>query len=183
MEKVTTKECQVCREDKPLDQFSKNSKAKDLKQAACKACNKKTNAKFRNKRPAYQNNYYNTEKGRANKIKALNKMWDSEGAGIYRIRNKVTGTVYIGSTTQYARRRFEWASYLNNPKDHRRYFSDRMYNDAMKYGREVFEWEKIEPMTGSKQKIVDREYEIIKLLHKIGVDIYNVQGVIIYKDI
>ena len=177
MENIATKVCQVCGEDKPLDQYSKNSRAKDGKQAACKACNKKTNAKFRKKRPAYQTKYYNTEKGKANKLKALYKMWDAEGGGIYRVINKVTGTIYIGSTTQYARRRFEWHTYLNNPEDHRRYFSDRMYDDAIKYGQEVFEWEKIEPITGSKKDIVTREYEIIHLLNKLGVDIYNVHGV------
>lgn len=177
MEKQITKVCQVCGEDKPIDQYSKNSRAKDLKQAACKSCNKKANARFRDKRPAYQNDYYKTERGKTNKLKAVNKMWDSEGAGIYRVINKKTGTIYIGSTTQYARRRMEWATYLNNPEDHRRYFSDKMYSDAIKYGKDAFKWEKIEPMTCSKKKIVDREYEIIRLLHKLGVDIYNIHGV------
>jgi len=174
---METKVCVRCKEDKPLDQYSKSSRAKDGLQTACKDCNKVTNAKFRKKRPAYQNKYYNTEKGKANKLKALNKMWDSEGAGIYRVINKVTGTIYIGSTTQYVRRRHEWHTYLSNPEEHRRYFSDRMYDDALKYGKEVFEWEKIEPMTGSKKDIVTREYEIIRLLDKLGVDIYNVHGV------
>jgi len=174
---METKVCVRCKEDKPLDQYSKSSRAKDGLQTACKDCNKVTNAKFRKKRPAYQNKYYNTEKGKANKLKALNKMWDSEGAGIYRVINKVTGTIYIGSTTQYVRRRHEWHTYLSNPEEHRRYFSDRMYDDALKYGKEVFEWEKLEPMTGSKKDIVTREYEIIRLLDKLGVDIYNVHGV------
>ena len=104
-------------------------------------------------------------------------MWDSEGYGIYKVVNKITGTIYIGSTTQYVRRRMEWTTYLNSPEDHRRYFSDRMYEDALKYGKDAFEWSKIEPMTGSKQDITDREYEIIKLLNKLGVDIYNVHGI------
>ena len=160
------KRCLTCGEEKELDQFSKNSRAKDLKQQSCKSCNREVNRKFRERRPEYQKKYYSTPKGKKNKIEALQRMWNSEGGGIYRVINNVTGTIYIGSTTQYARRRMEWHTYLNSPEDHRRYFGDKMYEDALKYGKDAFEWQKVEPMSASKQEITDREYEIIKLLHR-----------------
>lgn len=171
------KTCQTCKKEKELKEYSKGRRNEDGLQKSCKACNKAVNAKFRAKRPQYQKKYYNTPKGKKNKVDALQRMWSKEGGGIYRVINRVTGTIYIGSTTQYVRRRMEWTTYLNNPEDHRRYFSDRMYEDALKYGKDAFEWEKVEPMTGSKQDITDREYQIIKLLYKLGVDIYNVHGV------
>jgi len=174
---METKVCQVCKEDKPLDQYSKNSRAEDGKQAACKACNKITNDKFRKKRPQYQNKYYKTEKGKINKLKALYKKWDSEGSGVYRIVNKETGWIYIGSSLQLARRRMEWHTYLNNPEQHKRFFAPKMLEDAVKYGEDAFEWSALEVIEGkTKKEIVAREFEIIKLLVKTGVKVYNIVG-------
>lgn len=174
---METKVCVRCKEEKTVDQFSKSRAAKDGLQTGCKACNKITNAKFRDKRPAYQNKYYKTEKGKKNKLKALNKMWDSEGSGIYKIVNKETGCIYIGSTLQLARRRIEWATYLGNPDQHKRYFSDKMLEDTKRYGADAFEWTPLEKMVKNKKEITTREYEIIKVLSAAGVDIYNVLGI------
>ena len=51
------KRCLTCGEEKELDQFSKNSRAKDLKQQSCKSCNREVNRKFRERRPEYQKKY------------------------------------------------------------------------------------------------------------------------------
>lgn len=171
-----TKVCQQCKEEKPLDQYSKCSKFEDGKQKACKACNKLNNAKFRKTRPAYQHKYYQTEKGKENKLKALRKAWNSEGSGVYRIVNKANGWIYIGSTKQLSRRRLEWTSYLNNLELHRRYLSDQMFADVVKYGVDAFEWSILEKMEGTKKQITGREYQIIKLLKDAGVNLYNILG-------
>jgi len=47
---METKKCLRCKTEKTIDQFSKN-------QQECKACNKITNAKFREKRPDYWSEY------------------------------------------------------------------------------------------------------------------------------
>ena len=175
---METKVCRQCKEDKPLEQFSKLSSAEDGKQKECKACNKINNAKFRSKRPAYQNKYYKTEAGKQNKLKALHKSWDSLGAGIYKLVNKQTGRFYIGSTTQLNRRKLEWWSYLNSPDQHKRFLNDDLYSDVIKYGRDAFEWSIVEQIEGgSKNKVTKREYEIIEMMSKLDINLYNVLGV------
>jgi hypothetical protein len=52
--KMKTKICKKCKEEKPLIEFSKNSKSKDKLQYACKICDrkrvKKAHIKYKNKR-------------------------------------------------------------------------------------------------------------------------------------
>ena len=177
-----TKVCITCKEDKPLDQFSKLSIAKDGKQSSCKECNKIVNANFRKNRPKYQKKYYHTEVGRANKIKALNKSWDSLGAGVYKVTNKHTGEIYIGSSTQLNRRKTEWHAYLQQPDIYRKYMGEPLYNSAMKYGYDAFIWEIVEVIEdGTSKKVQKREYELIKILTLVGIKLFNQLGVLVGK--
>lgn len=165
--------CIQCGEEKALDQFSKNSRAKDGLQTACKACNKINNAKFRQTKPEYQKQYWGTPKGHENRYKASQKFFDKKGAGIYILKNKVTGKIYVGKSTQLQRREVEWRMYLNNLNtDHSR---KMIGDDVEKYGVEAFEMiiiEKVENPT--KELLLKRERYYVKLFKKIG-EIYNTQ--------
>ena len=163
---METKVCQQCKEDKPLEQYSKCSKFEDGKQKACKACNKINNAKFRKKRPQYQNKYYRTEIGKANKIKALNKSWDSLGAGIYVIVNTKTGSVYVGESHQLNRRKLEWSSWINNK--FYQYMNSDFIAEIEKYGTDCWEWKVVEVLENPQKKtLLRKENEYIKIYQKV----------------
>lgn len=168
-----SKTCIQCREEKPLEQFSKCSRNKDGLQTACKACNKINNAKFRQTKPEYQKGYWGTPKGAENRYKASQKFFDRKGAGIYIIKNKVTGKIYVGKSTQLQRREQEWRMYLNNLNtDHSR---KMIGNDVEKYGVEAFEMIIIEQIENpTKELLSKRERYYVKLFRKVG-EIYNTQ--------
>jgi hypothetical protein len=150
---METKNCITCKEDKPLDQFSKCSRLPDGKQPSCKECNKITNAKFREKRPKYQTNYYqNNPQGRRNMIDATQRYYDAEGGGIYLLINKENGKVYVGQTSQYNRRKNEWNTYPTNPVKWGRFLNKELYDDCVHYGPDAFEWKILERMPDSTLK-------------------------------
>lgn len=164
--------CVQCGEEKPADQFSKNSRAKDGLQTACKACNKVNNAKFRQTKPQYQKQYWGTPRGHERRKEAQQKFFDKKGGGIYVIKNKVTGKIYVGETTQLQRREVEWRMYLNNLNtDHSRKL---MAEDMEKYGIEGFEMIIVEQMGSNptKEELKKRERYYVKLFKKIG-EVYN----------
>ena len=163
---METKYCSQCREDKPLDQFSKLSSSKDGKQPQCKSCNKVNNARFRKKRPKYQNQYYQTETGRINKRKALDKAWDSLGAGVYVIVNKESGSVYVGESHQLQRRKLEWSSWINGKMYH--LMNREFAAEIEKYGTDVWEWKVVEVLEKPQKKtLLRKENEYIKIYSKI----------------
>ena len=167
------KTCIQCSEEKPVEQFSKCSRNKDGLQTACKACNKINNARFRQTKPEYQKQYWGTPKGYENRYKALQKFFDKKGAGIYILKNKVTGKIYVGKSTQLQRREIEWKMYLNNLNtDHsRRTIGD----DVEKYGVDAFEMIIIEKIENPTTEILSkRERYYVKLFKKVG-EIYNTQ--------
>jgi len=166
--------CVQCGEEKALDQFSKNSRAKDGLQGACKACNKANNAKFRKEKPEYQRQYWGTPKGYENRYRALQKFFDKKGGGIYIIKNKVTGKIYVGETTQLNRREIEWRMYLTHLNtDHSKKL---MGEDVEKYGIDAFEMIVIEQMGSdvTKKELLKRERYYVKLFKKVG-EVYNTQ--------
>lgn len=167
------KTCVQCCEVKPADQFSKNSRAKDGLQTACKACNKVNNARFRQTKPEYQKQYWSTPKGHELRYKAQKKWYDKKGAGIYVLKNLVTGKIYVGKSSQLQRREIEWRMYLNNLNtDHCRKL---IGEDVEKYGIDAFEMiiiEKVENHT--PELLTKRERFYIKTFAKIG-QVYNVQ--------
>ena len=170
---METKNCITCKEDKPLDQFSKCSRKPDGKQPSCKECNKITNAKFREKRPTYQVKYYNTPTGNKAKLKAQKKFWSKAGGGIYVLINKVNKHVYVGQTSQFNRRSVEWKMYSKNPGAFSRYLSQHFKDAIVQYGQESFEWKIIEKMPDSTLKErKKRENYYIDLFSHI-TEVYN----------
>ena len=167
------KTCITCKEDKTLDNYSKASRRPDGKQPSCKACNKITNAKFREKRPAYQKKYYYSPTGHINKLKAQEVFWSKDGGGIYMVYNKINTNVYIGQTNKFKRREVEWAVYINNLEGFSRYVNDDFKKDIEKYGKENFVFEIVErmPDASSRQRKI-RENFYIELFGKI-TNTYN----------
>ena len=163
---METKFCNQCNKDKSLDEFSKLSRSKDGKQPQCKSCNKINNAKFRESRPDYQNQYYGTDKGRANKIKALERYWDTLGAGIYVIVNKESGSVYVGETNRLQRRKIEWYTWINNRDYH--YMNFEFAQEIEKYGTDCWKWEVVEVLENPQKKtLLRKENEYINIYSKI----------------
>ncbi len=93
---TTTKQCTHCKLTKPLSEFGKNKRNKDLHQYYCKECGRKSSAKWRteegnrDKYVSYAKDYYKSNKsqwkGYANAPKPY----------VYRITHKTNGDYYIG---------------------------------------------------------------------------------------
>ena len=170
---METKNCITCKEDKPLDQFSKCSRKPDGKQPSCKACNKITNAKFREKRPGYQVKYYYTPDGHKAKLKAQAKFWSKAGGGIYVLINKVNNNIYVGQTSQFNRREVEWRMYTRNPHLMSRYLNQSFKDAIVRYGHESFEWKVIEEMPNATlRQRRQRENHYIETFSLI-TEVYN----------
>lgn len=165
------KVCVQCKEEKLVEQFSKNSRAKDGLQTACKACNKINNAKFRTTKPEYQKQYWGTPKGAERRYEASQKFYDKKGAGIYVIKNKVTSKIYVGKSVQLQRRELEWRMYLNNLNtDHAR---KTIGDDVEKYGMDAFEMIIVEQVQNPTTELLKkRERFYIKMFAKVG-EVYN----------
>lgn len=67
MESIVSKNCRSCQTDKPLSEFSKNSKNKDGYRYFCKTCEKQK-----------ATDYYNKNKER---VKATVRAWQKEHPG------------------------------------------------------------------------------------------------------
>ena len=160
--------CIQCREEKPADQFSKNSRAKDGLQTACKACNKVNNAKFREERPGYQKDYWRTPRGKATRKQAQDKYFDSEGAGIYIVKNLINGRLYIGQSYQLARRKTEWRLYLKHPSWRELFVNQSLRRDIETFGQENFTLTVVEKVESDKKKLKEREKYYIRLLRKFN---------------
>ena len=168
------KTCITCGEHKPLEQYSKASRRPDGLQASCKACNKISNRKFRESRPEYQNKYYRTPDGHKAKLKAQQKFWEKDGGGIYIIKNKENGKVYIGQTSKYNRREIEWKVYFTHPDGHSHYLNAMFFEDVKHYGIEAFEFIRLEPMlNATTYQRKKRENFYINLFSLVG-QVYNV---------
>lgn len=167
--------CIECKETKTLDRFSKNSRAADGLQGACKDCNKASNAKFREEKPEYQKAYWNTPRGKETRKQAQYKYFDSEGAGIYIVKNLINGKLYIGQSHQIARRKLEWRLYLKHPNWREIFVNEALANDIEKYGPDNFTLNVIEKMEDDKKNLRLREKYYIRLLRKFN-DLYNYQN-------
>ena len=169
------KYCNQCDQTKSLDEFSKLSKAKDGKQPQCKACNKVNNAKFRKTRPKYQEDYYYTPQGYKNKIKAVNKYWNQDGAGIYVIKNTKSGKLYVGQSLQLKRRQLEWKQWLAARDTY--HINYKMIADVDKYGADSFKFGILEVLENPQKKtLMKREYFYIQMFNKV-VEMYNIDVV------
>jgi len=169
------KSCIECNLEKDTSQFSKCSRRPDGLQQACKQCNKAANDKFREERPEYQRDYWRTPRGKATRRQAQDKYFDSEGAGIYIVKNLINGRLYIGQSQQIARRKLEWRLYLKHPGWRELFVNESLKSDIDKYGSENFSLNVIERMENDKKKLKEREKYYIRLLRKFN-DLYNYQN-------
>ena len=170
MEQIT-KHCNKCGTDKPLDQFSKCSKAKDGLQFSCKACNKKVNDKYRVEHPEWFREWYNkTPTNKEKFIKTVYKSNAALGGGIYAVMNLQEKKVYIGQTTEFRRRRIEHFSmkekYNNTNKS--------LAEDVRRLGREAFDFlilEKCEDL--SEENLIQKELKWIGTFKNSDFEFYN----------
>ncbi len=72
---IASKRCCKCKKSKPLSEFYKNCTTKDGYQLECKTCRKEHAQSKRSKtyHKIYQNQYYQTEKGKAVILKSVKK--------------------------------------------------------------------------------------------------------------
>ena len=168
-----SKTCRVCGIEKPLEEFSKCTPCKDGRQRECKACNKESNKKFRESNPSYQKEYWNTPKGHKLRYAASQRFFSKNEGGIYLIKNKVNGYIYIGQSYQLVRREIEWRTYFKNPHLRPRYINEFFREEMDKYGVEAFEWLVLEHMPlADRKELKKREKYYINLFSKF-VTLYN----------
>lgn len=89
--------------------------------------------------------------------------------GIYEIRNKLDGKIYIGSTTKSLEKRWKDHQKFLRLKQHRNRFLQHAWN---KYGSEVFEFVVLEEIQ-SPQDILNREQYWIDQYFDNGINCYN----------
>ncbi len=83
-------------------------------------------------------------------------------ACIYKITNKKTGKIYIGSTSNFYKRKMEHINNLKSGNDHSRY----LQNSWNKYGGDSFEFEIIEKCNPIKNILLSKEQYYLDLLLK-----------------
>lgn len=99
------KQCTSCFKTLPLEQFSKNSKAKDGKQWHCKSCNRKENLKFRTEiNPHHHAQWQRKNPNRISELVSKYRKAD-KGGYVYYITNP-NGEYYVGMTQMYPQVRF-----------------------------------------------------------------------------
>ena len=86
---------------------------------------------------------------------------------VYKITNLLDGRFYIGSTTNFKKRRHRWRDYTSNT-------DSPIKKDILEYGRDNFLIEPIEifPEDATRQDVAARELELI---HELNPE-YNVIG-------
>jgi len=93
--------------------------------------------------------------------------------GVYAIRNKITGAVYIGSTSHNFRIRFKTHRKLLRRNRHDNIYLQRAWN---KYGEESFEFFIVESMAASPDIIVKAEQRWIDYYRQsTEIDCYNLR--------
>ena len=148
------KRCYKCKETKDFTEFGKNKTKKDGYQNQCKACMKRyrdaNKAKIAESGKQYRDNN-KTKIAEYKKQRILNTI-----PCVYRIKSKVSGIYYIGSTTQPLRDRiskhFQKTSGLESP------FT----------GKNRDNWEIQQLCTGTKEQV--RELEKYMLSTRVGMD-------------
>ena len=98
------------------------------------------------------------------------RLYVKEPAGIYEIRNKKTGSVYIGQTNNVTKRWAQHRSYLNRNV----HLNNRLQNDWNKYGWWEFDFSVLEmydPKTENlKEHLKKREGDLVR---KKLAELYN----------
>ena len=79
-----------------------------------------------------------------------------DGGGIYVIRNKRNGNVYVGKTNNFRKRRNQHFTLLRN----KRHFNKHMQRAFHLYGENAFEFDPIEKIEDEEKRIEREEYWI-----------------------
>jgi len=184
---VETKVCTKCDEEKPAttEYFVKGERYLHGVSSRCKSCDKiyreqnKERISEKQKQWFQENNHRATEnmKGRyqENKdaYKANAKLYRQQlPAGVYRIRNKETGRVYIGASTATPKR---WARHKRELRKRAHHNID-MQRDYDSYGLDSFEFEIIEefPCNAQFSTLEKKEAQEIKTRLTEGQNLYNI---------
>ena len=99
-----TKVCSKCGRILPVDNFYKDSKAKDGLQCWCRECCSKYRQTYNQTHKEYYKQYYQTNKEHRNQYqKGYNREYYKQYKGyyLYIILNKQGNIVYVGQTTNY----------------------------------------------------------------------------------
>ena len=170
------KTCPKCKEEKPRLEFNKEKARKDGLQYTCRECRKQYCKENAEKIKQYHKQYYkeNAEKIKqyhkenAEKIKQYHK---NQPAGVYSIKNTITGQFYIGQSIEYRRRWIGHKSRLRRNK-HENY---KMQEDYAKYGLDVFEFEIIKefPCDTTPDVLLEEETRMIAEYVMRGENLYN----------
>lgn len=96
--------------------------------------------------------------------------WDEKKSGIYQIRNKVNGKLYIGKASNLYRRKYQHFGELNSNKHKNKY----LQSSFKKYGADNFVFEVLE--FSHKDELGRREYYWINYYNSYKRDVgYNIE--------
>jgi len=113
---------------------------------------------------------YNKEYHQNNR-EHIKKYKKNQPAGVYKITNTKTGTIYIGQSTAYPHR---WNCHKSHLR-HNRHEIPQLQEDYDTYGEEAFIFEVIEqfPCNTSSDVLLEKEEEQIKKHLREGKGLYN----------
>ena len=143
-----TKICGKCNRILPIDNFSKDNRAKDGLQSWCRECKSKHNKTYQQTHRQYLNQYKNQ----------YNKQYYKQFKGyyLYIILDKQGNVAYIGETTNYYRR-----------------LTDHLYGGVNNATKELFannEWSSIQYLDVTD--LVANEMEL-RAMENILIELYN----------
>ena len=167
------KQCIGCKQLKSPTEFSKRKSSHDGLQPKCKACNKKDNAVFREKRPTYKKEwdiknpgaqaqivYRYWSRNPEKQMRYIHAYYNSMGMGVYKITCDITQDFYIGYSSQL-RARFN--VYKRGTETAHKLVNRNLWDALVKYGVENFTFEILEQVE-DKSMLREREKFWIKKL-------------------
>jgi len=174
--------CKKCENYHPITNFSKKTKNKDGLQDYCKSCNKIDNHKFRILKPDYKQEwdtknpgvqskiFRNWCKNNAEKLKEIQQRHiNSWGAGVYEIKNIVTGERYIGASKKLRIRYTE--HFTGNEK-----ISNKNLQASIKhYGKNLFQFKILEKVADTNLLLKRERYWIGKEKPEYNIYLYHQQ--------
>jgi hypothetical protein len=163
------KTCSTCKEEKPRSEFNKNKNRKDGLQYQCRECAKQY---YKDNPEKIKQSKKQYRKENVEKIKQRQKQYRNNlPAGVYSIKNTITGQTYIGQSTASRSRWNIHKSVLRRNK-HPNY---KMQEDCNKYGLDVFEFEitKEFPCDTTPDVLLEEETRMIAECVMRGESLYN----------
>ena len=151
---MTTKQCSRCREVKTINAFYYYSKTNTYL-SMCDNC-RKAYARERNK-INWENNKEHLKTAWWKKL--ANNRWNTkEAAAVYKVKNLLTGEVYVGESKNPNKRRGSHFALHKNKKGE--FSLPELYNDMLKYGKEYFVFGILEYVENKQERLTREEYYI-----------------------